>query len=224
MKVKHTLNMAQVYAFGYQQRHPEWTKSPWTECDELCQRDFGDPRPTLTLMLRRNPRATLQHFAWNVHLVPAGLQVLMFDCTSRRDNPDYAPVTVDPPTAGRLSLAAASVLLLGFLLLAFRWRYWWNYWLRDRAWGWAAMFCVGATIFLIVPTQRPPAVLPVQLERPDHNLGRDVSFCHNPYFVEPAGGSPCSLQARTWPGRARAGTGSHADRRNTLLLCRQGLG
>ena len=41
MEIKHTLNMAQVYAYGYQQRHPEWTASPWTDYATLCQRDFG---------------------------------------------------------------------------------------------------------------------------------------------------------------------------------------
>ncbi|HSU67303.1 MAG TPA: hypothetical protein VLJ39_10550, partial [Tepidisphaeraceae bacterium] len=31
IRAKHTVNMGQVYAFGYEQRHPEWTDSPWTD-------------------------------------------------------------------------------------------------------------------------------------------------------------------------------------------------
>ena len=42
MHDKHTVNMAQVYAFGYQQRHPEWTASPWLECYSLMEETFGN--------------------------------------------------------------------------------------------------------------------------------------------------------------------------------------
>ncbi len=111
--VKHTLNMAQVYAFGYQQRHPEWDKNPWTECGELSRRTFGRPDPTITDMLLHNPRATLEHFAWNFRLVPAGLQVLLFNSTSFQDNPDYAPVNIQPIVAVPLSLSALTAVAIG---------------------------------------------------------------------------------------------------------------
>src|SRR5262249_6129198 len=54
---KHTVNMAQVYCVGYQQRHPEWTKNPWTEGQELMIAHFGKALPSLKEMLRANPRA-----------------------------------------------------------------------------------------------------------------------------------------------------------------------
>jgi len=154
-RIKHTLNMAQVYAFGYQQRHPEWDKSPWTECGELSRQTFGRPDPTITDMLVHNPRATLEHFAWNFRLAPAGLQVLLFNATSFHDDPDYAPVNIDPDMAVPLSLSALALVFVGLVVLVVRWRYWWDYWLRDRAWGWAAMLAVAVTVLFIIPTQRP---------------------------------------------------------------------
>ena len=53
---KHTLNVCQIFAFGYQQRHPEWQRSPWTECHELMQSTFGTPEPSLTQAVRLAPR------------------------------------------------------------------------------------------------------------------------------------------------------------------------
>ena len=43
LRAKHALNVCQIYAFGYQQRRPDWSKSPWLDCREL----LGDIRPAL---------------------------------------------------------------------------------------------------------------------------------------------------------------------------------
>ena len=59
---KHTLNMCQVYAFGYQQRNPSWTGSPWIDCSSLMQEKFGTPLPSLQQMLVSNPAEVLHHF------------------------------------------------------------------------------------------------------------------------------------------------------------------
>src|SRR5262249_4621938 len=77
LRRKHTINMCQVYAVGYQQRHPEWNKNPWIENHELMRDTFGNDDPSLGQMLLGNPRATLEHFAWNWRLTPNGLQVLL---------------------------------------------------------------------------------------------------------------------------------------------------
>ena len=68
MHDKHTLNMAQAYAFGYKQRHPEWTKNPWINSAEVCKEVFGDPQPSLFKMLLRNPKALGGHLLWNCRL------------------------------------------------------------------------------------------------------------------------------------------------------------
>lgn len=91
---KHTLNMCQVYAFGYQQRNPEWSASPWTDCSSLMQQKFGMGQPSLQQMIMANPKEVAEHFWWNLSLSQAGLEVLLFNATSSTVNPDYTPVPI----------------------------------------------------------------------------------------------------------------------------------
>jgi len=93
---KHSLNMCQVYAFGYQQRYTDWKGSPWTDCSSLMQTKFGSLQPNLHEMISANAKEVIAHFAWNLSLTRAGLEVLLFNATSAADNPDYAPVKVVP--------------------------------------------------------------------------------------------------------------------------------
>jgi hypothetical protein len=55
------------------------------------QETFGQERPTLTQMVRANPKAVAEHFLWNLRLTPAGLQLLLFNSAHSTINPDYAP-------------------------------------------------------------------------------------------------------------------------------------
>lgn len=116
---KHTLNMCQVYAFGYQQRHADWAGSPWTECSSLMQAKFGAPMPTLREMIISNPGEVAKHFLWNLSLTRAGIEVLLFNATSARDNPDYAPVTV-VPVLPSLLLGLTLMICVGGAVLIFR--------------------------------------------------------------------------------------------------------
>lgn len=152
---KHTLNMAQVYAFGYQQRHPDWTGNPWVGYHDLTVRDFGVAEPKLSQMVANNPKASFNHFLWNFRLTPAGLQVMLFNCTSSTLNPDYAAVKVQPRRA-IVCTVVLLMILLGGLVAAIAQRRWFGpQWLRPRAWGWGLMLCVVATALLVIPTQRP---------------------------------------------------------------------
>ncbi|MBR0715353.1 hypothetical protein [Bradyrhizobium liaoningense] len=112
-EAKHTLNMCQVYAFGYSQRHPEHTASPWTECQPLMKSTFGAEQPSLLEMLKANPAATLKHFAWNASLVVNGFQVALFNAMSGSVNPDYAPVQARQIHAAVLSVICVLLLLAG---------------------------------------------------------------------------------------------------------------
>lgn len=152
---KHTVNMCQVYAFGYQQRHPEWVKSPWTECYDLMESHFGKRLLPLSEMWRRNPIAVLIHFWWNTSLTPNGLQVLLFNATSGSVNPDYAPVQFGSFTALLLTIIVGAILMVGLILLYYERSYWWNFWLQDRVLGWLAMLAVVAVTLVVIPTQRP---------------------------------------------------------------------
>jgi hypothetical protein len=154
-RLKHTLNMAQVYSFGHQQRHPEWTKSPWMEFHDLMRGTFGKEEPSLKEMLRANPRAVREHFAWNVRLLPNGVELLLFNACGGKQNPDYAPAQLGSKRARKLGLLALGVVAAGGLLLAWQWRYWWGAWLRQRVGGWLAILTFMPVWALIVLTQRP---------------------------------------------------------------------
>ena len=160
LKPKHTYNMCQVYAYGYQQRHPEWRANPMLECSGLMLSTFGTPLPSLGEMLRGNPAATLQHVWWNIGLTPGGIQLLLFNASAGTMNPDYFPVELHSRRALALSLITGSVLGLGLFLLYRDRRWWWEHWLKVRAPGWVAMLSVVAVAGLSIPTQRPrPAYL-----------------------------------------------------------------
>jgi hypothetical protein len=152
---KHQVNMCMVYANSYQQRHSDWTKNPWTECYELMERDFGARLLSLSEMFRRNPAAVWEHFWWNIGLTLNGLQVLLFNATSGRLNPDFVPVQLGSLKALILSLVVATLWGVGLTCLYRERYYWWNFWLRDRALGWLAMLAVAVVACLIIPTQRP---------------------------------------------------------------------
>lgn len=156
MDIKHTVNMCQVFAYGYRQRHPEWNRDPWTQCYELMESTFGSRLPSLGTMVQKNPRAVAEHFLWNVRLVPDGLQVLLFNATAGSSSPDYVPVTERSRAARVLSFAVGALLLAGAHRLYRDRRFWWEHWLRERALPWLAILSTAALIAVVViPTQRP---------------------------------------------------------------------
>jgi len=106
-------------------------------------------------MLKRNPRATVEHFLWNWRLAPSGLQVLLFNCTSGKINPDYAPVRIRRSVSVILSVLLLAVWGCGFIGLLRNWRYWWDNWFRARLMGWIGMLAVVSVTFSVITTQRP---------------------------------------------------------------------
>lgn len=155
---KHTVNMAQVYAFGYQQRHPEWTHSAWLECYGLMQDTFGQRTPTLREMIAANPAAVWEHFLWNVSLTPNGLQLLLFDRAAGKVTPDYDSAVLSRLQSRRaviLSVVLLAIWSAGFVVLVRNRCEWWEKWLSARALGWAAMFAMATVIPLVILTQRP---------------------------------------------------------------------
>lgn len=152
---KHTSNMCQVYAFGYQQRHPDrWVKSPWLDCEELIEQHFGSPRLSLFEMMRRNPKAVLENMLWNIRLTPNGLQVLLLNVTSGSENPDYPPV-IKSNIALPLSFIIIIILVGGIVLLYREKSFWWHYWLKSRFVGWMTLASLVATAPFVILSQRP---------------------------------------------------------------------
>jgi hypothetical protein len=156
LDAKHTLNVCQAYAFGYQQRHDDFAGSPWTDCQQLMSRDFDEPQPTLTEATRSNPGAMAGHFLWNLRLVPHGLQLLLFDGISGELNPDYpTPRVTNSATVLAASLLAVSLVVSGSILLWRERRRWWRKCVRDRMWGWIALGSLSVAALFVILTQRP---------------------------------------------------------------------
>lgn len=157
MRVKHGINMAQVYSYGYAQRHPEWQADPWTDYQRLAMRDFGVAQPSIALMARRNPVALLKHLAWNVRLLPGGLQIILFGASSGSVNPDYAQVPLHRSYAMVLSLVLLGISIAGAIAMWRERRFWKRAWLGKRVVAWIAMASVMLVMPLVIATQRPRA-------------------------------------------------------------------
>ncbi|MFZ2630059.1 MAG: hypothetical protein WAZ60_01445 [Desulfosalsimonadaceae bacterium] len=155
VKAKHVMNMGQVYAFGYQQRHPEWEKNAMTEYPELIKEHFGAPDLTLSEMLWKNPKAVLDNMLWNLYLTPFGIQLLLFNTTSSTITPDYCPVSYNRSTSLILSVFTSLILISGFILFYKDRQFWWRQWVKDRILGWLMMFSWVPLAIIIIITQRP---------------------------------------------------------------------
>jgi len=154
LQVKHTLNVSQIYAFGYSQRHPEYTDSPWTDYQALMLRDFGNDLPTMREAFFKNPKAMMEHFLWNARLIPSGLQVALFNCRSGDFNPDYAGTTANKPVAITLSILYLAAVAVALFLVARNFSFW-REWLARRAWLIFAIAAVCVTVAVVMVMQRP---------------------------------------------------------------------
>jgi hypothetical protein len=152
---KHRLNMCQVIAFSYQQRHPEWTGSPWTECQPLMQKLFAKEEPSLGEAIQRNPEAVVEHFVWNSRLLPDGIQVSLFNATFGSISPDFVRVPTGNIWALAASITVATLLAIGGVLLVKEWPHLWPTIVRPSLLGWLGLFSSAAVVFLIIPIERP---------------------------------------------------------------------
>jgi hypothetical protein len=116
---------------------------------------FGKEPGSLGEMIAANPRAAWEHFRWNFGLTSNGLQLLLFNASSGRKNPDYVPCNLGEQYPLWLSLSCAGIWLAGLCLLVKEWRFWWRQWLRERALTWAGMLSVAAVALVVIPTVRP---------------------------------------------------------------------
>ena len=116
-KAKSELNFCQGFAYAYQQAHPKaFTGNPWTQCTTLTHHLFDRTYPTSLQAFISMPNAVLQYFWWNLHKLPAGLQVVLFGNTSFAMNPGVFAVPQKHISALLLSLLAVSVLLVGLVV------------------------------------------------------------------------------------------------------------
>lgn len=156
VRQKHTLNICQIYAFGYQQRHPEWINSPWLECQSLMKTTFGQPLPTFLEAFQANPQAILDHLSWNISLALNGLQVALFNATSGSVNPDYATVQLNMQWVIIPTILLLAIFSMGATIFYSERKYWWNFWLKTRIWGWIVLSSTASvSAFVVLPMQRP---------------------------------------------------------------------
>ncbi len=183
LESKHDLNVCESFAVGYQQRH-DFDRNPMGNCGKLMHRIFGasviggseaapDTMSTMpmTVALRANPSAMLEHFRWNVfRLLPSGIQVLLFNYRSGDANPDYAP-TYQTKLVLIPSAALCAMLALGAYLFFTERKQWMDKWrventpfrqsvLEARIWAWITLGCVCLIVGSVIVTVRPrPAYL-----------------------------------------------------------------
>jgi hypothetical protein len=152
-RARQQMNLSQVFAFGYQQRHPEWGKSPWTESGELMQEVFGKPMPTVGEAWRAHPRALWEHMQWNFRLLPEGLQLALLGAHSGTSAPDFGA----PQRGGNWMVLAGSagLVLLWLSGLAFIRRPAWAWLDETRHWTWVALATGIPSTLVAIATQRP---------------------------------------------------------------------
>jgi hypothetical protein len=97
----------------------------------------------------------MEHFLWNVSLIPSGLQVALFNCRSGAYNPDYAPTTESPAVATPLSIAYLLLVAAALVLLIKNRQYWWENWIRQRSWIVLGILCIAITAVVVMVMQRP---------------------------------------------------------------------
>lgn len=154
-KAKHTENVVQIYAFNYQQRHPEWNKSPWTDGEQLAKETFGSTGPTMMEAIKSNPGAMLDYFLWNLFLIPNGLQILLFNVMAGTNSPDYAPVVTNFWQATILSVLVLAILGFGLVRTWQQRRWFRNEYMPNRIWCLTVMACLSVTSVIVMFLQRP---------------------------------------------------------------------
>ncbi len=152
---KHWLNMCQVYAVGFGQRHPEWTANPWIDCQGLMAQTFGTERPSLWQMIGGNFPAVLDHFLWNLSLTGSGLQIALFNAASGQVNPDYTPRELGASYPVWLSVLALGIVAAGLALVIRDGRARWSAAFQAVSYRWIPLLAVAATSLPVILTQRP---------------------------------------------------------------------
>jgi hypothetical protein len=96
IQAKRTLFVCQNYAYNRKQQGDAWQGDPWTECQELIERDFKSSAVTFSQAFSLNPGSILKHIWWNIRLIPSGTQLALFNYYSGGPNPDFMRAQKSP--------------------------------------------------------------------------------------------------------------------------------
>jgi hypothetical protein len=168
LRAKQDLNVCQIYAFTYQQRHPHrFRGSPWTDCAPLMQETFGHRMPSFTQAMMANPRAMMGFVAWNARLLASGLQVSLFGATATGDNPDYFPVKTHRSYSWLLTIVVLALMAAGLAVIVRDRTFWQRASFTSHAWAGLVLAGVAVTTLVVALTQRP---------RPEYMYGLTIGL------------------------------------------------
>jgi hypothetical protein len=166
---KQEINFCEVYALGLWRSGDVRVQSPLGQCYAYTLEDFGQKFPTLTEAIAENPGAVGTHFARNAGLVPAGLELSLFDAkfgsVSDASNPDFIPINRGSWLVLAGSIGIVIVITIGVLLIWTERRRWWDDWIASRVWGWVALGAMASSsLYAAVQTRpRPSYMFPLTI-------------------------------------------------------------
>jgi hypothetical protein len=103
--IRHFCN---AYALGVAEREGLPPGATWKGCKRILRRDFGRDNSGPLAAFVRSPRALLGHVAWNLRLMPATAELMLWGATGAARGSDYVPV----PTGSRAARGASIVLVV----------------------------------------------------------------------------------------------------------------
>ena len=127
-------------------------------------RDFGKTDATFTEAFESNPRALKEHLAWNVYLIPAGLQLALFGQHAGPFTPSFSWTRSNRSIATWASLLLVSVWITGTVLLMRRGQFHWQEG-RFRKWSWVTLLCCvpSCVVGILIERPRPSYFFPLSL-------------------------------------------------------------
>jgi len=169
LSVKNGLAFCQGYALGLDHSGDVRTANPLSQCHVYTRQDFGEDMPSIVQAIADNPGAVAGHFGRNLRLFPAGLEIGLFNAkygsVGPAANPDYIDVREGSWLVLAGSIAFVLAIVTGAVLIWRERRRWWEERLRDRAWGWAALFAIGSVgVYAGLMTRpRPSYIFPLTI-------------------------------------------------------------
>ncbi len=112
---KTTRHFCNAYALGVAEREGLPRRATWGGCKRILWRDFGRGDVGPLRALTASPRAMLGHFAWNVRLLPATLELQLWGATGAAKGSDYVAVPTGSPAARAASIVLVVLLVAGSL-------------------------------------------------------------------------------------------------------------
>jgi hypothetical protein len=166
---KNGLAFCQGYALGLDHAGDVRASNPLSQCQVYTRADFGQDRPSIVQAIGENPSAVAGHFGRNLRLFPAALEIGLFNAKAGSVGPAANPDYIDVNQGSWLDLAGLLVvgltIVTGAALIWSQRRRWWEEWLRDRAWGWAALFSIGSVAVYagLMTRPRPSYIFPLTI-------------------------------------------------------------